>query len=101
MDFQNKEYYLEQNAKYAIWIFTNDSCNHVIFLISVFRHSNYIVQTARTFLIMKFRLQNFNQFIESSDMERIRTYGHWQQLGAFPAALLFTNLKYFLVKMYG
>jgi hypothetical protein len=42
---------------------------------------------------MKFRLQSFNHFIESTGMERIRTYGHWQQLGAFPAALLFKNLN--------
>jgi len=33
LDFQNKEYYLEQNATYSIQIFTNDPCNPVIFLI--------------------------------------------------------------------
>jgi hypothetical protein len=47
---------------------------------------------------MKFRLQSYNQFKQSTDMQRIRTYGHWQQLGAFPAALLFTSLNIFLLK---
>jgi hypothetical protein len=50
---------------------------------------------------MKFRLQSSNQFIELTDMERIRIYSHFQQHRAFPAALLFRVLKYILVKMHG
>jgi hypothetical protein len=50
------EYYLEQNTICAIRILTIDSCNHVIFLISVFRHSNYIVQTARTLSNLGFKV---------------------------------------------